>query len=69
MVPRIGAMMTETEKSAIVEMLAPLLASDSIELVDVEAHGKTLRLLIHKRTFHGQNCHLQTVIKKWSFRS
>ena len=41
--------MTETEKSAIVEMLAPLLDSDGIELVDVEAHGETLRLLIHKR--------------------
>ena len=40
--------MTETEKSAIVEMLVPLLSSDGIELVDVEAHGKTLRLLIHK---------------------
>lgn len=40
--------MTETEKSAIVDMLAPLLDSDGIELVDVEAHGKTLRLLIHK---------------------
>ena len=40
--------MTETEKSAIVEMLVPLLSSDGIELVDVEAHGKSLRLLIHK---------------------
>ena len=40
--------MTDTEKSALVEMLTPLLESDGIELVDVEAHGKTLRLLIHK---------------------
>lgn len=40
--------MTETEKASIVEMLVPLLDSDGIELVDVEAQGKTLRLLIHK---------------------
>ncbi len=40
--------MTETEKSSIVETLVPLLDSEGIELVDVEAQGKTLRLLIHK---------------------
>ena len=41
--------MTTTEKNAIIEMLAPMLDTDAIELVDVETHGKTLRLLIHKQ--------------------
>ena len=40
--------MTITEKNSIIEMLAPMLDSDGIELVDVETHSKTLRLLIHK---------------------
>ena len=40
--------MTETEKNSIIEMLTPMLDIDGIELVDVEAHSKTLRLLIHK---------------------
>ena len=40
--------MTAAEKNAIIEMLAPVLDSDGIELVDVETHSKTLRLLIHK---------------------
>ena len=40
--------MTATEKNSIIEMLAPMLDSDGIELVDVETHSKTLRLLIHK---------------------
>lgn len=40
--------MTTTEKNTIVEMLAPMLELDGIELVDVEAHKQTLRLLIHK---------------------
>ena len=41
--------MTTTEKHAIIEMLAPMLDIDGIELVDIETHGKTLRLLIHKQ--------------------
>lgn len=40
--------MTTAEKNAIIEMLAPMLDLDGIELVDVEAHAQTLRLLIHK---------------------
>ncbi|RKU29405.1 hypothetical protein C6499_08570 [Candidatus Poribacteria bacterium] len=40
--------MTTTEKNTIIEMLAPMLELDGIELVDVEAHRQTLRLLIHK---------------------
>ena len=40
--------MTAAEKNSIIEMLAPMLDSDGIELVDVETHSKTLRLLIHK---------------------
>ena len=40
--------MTAAEKNSIIEMLAPMLDSDGIELVDVETHAKTLRLLIHK---------------------
>ena len=40
--------MTATEKNAIIEMLAPMLELDGIELVDVEAHRETLRLLIYK---------------------
>ncbi len=40
--------MLGTEKFRIFELLAPVLYIDGIELVDVEAHGKTLRLLIHK---------------------
>ena len=40
--------MTEAEKNSIIEMLAPMLDRDGIELVDVETHSKTLRLLIHK---------------------
>ena len=35
--------MTATEKNAIIEMLAPMLELDGIELVDVEAHRQTLR--------------------------
>ena len=41
--------MTTTEKDAIIEMLTPMLDMDGIELVDVETHGQTLRLLIHKQ--------------------
>lgn len=40
--------MTTTEKNAIIEMLTPILDSDGIELVDVETHRQTLRLLIYK---------------------
>ncbi len=40
--------MTVTEKNTIIEMLTPMLELDGIELVDVEAHRQTLRLLIHK---------------------
>ena len=40
--------MPTAEKNAIIEMLAPMLDLDGIELVDVEAHAQTLRLLIHK---------------------
>ena len=40
--------MTTAEKNSIIEMLTPMLDIDGIELVDVEAHGQTLRLLIHK---------------------
>lgn len=40
--------MTTTEKNSIIEMLAPMLELDGIELVDIEAHRQTLRLLIHK---------------------
>ena len=40
--------MTITEKNSIIEMLAPMLDLDGIELVDIETHSKTLRLLIHK---------------------
>lgn len=40
--------MTAVEKNSIIEMLAPILDIDGIELVDVETHSKTLRLLIHK---------------------
>ena len=40
--------MTTADKNAIIEMLAPMLDLDGIELVDVEAHAQTLRLLIHK---------------------
>ena len=40
--------MTTTEKNTLIEMLAPMLELDGIELVDVEAHRQTLRLLIHK---------------------
>ena len=40
--------MTTAEKNAIIEMLAPMLDLDGIELVDVEVHARTLRLLIHK---------------------
>lgn len=41
--------MTTTEKNSIIEMLAPVLEVDGIELVDVETRGLTLRLLIHKQ--------------------
>ena len=41
--------MTTTEKDAIIEMLTPMLDMDEIELVDIETHGQTLRLLIHKQ--------------------
>ena len=41
--------MTETEKNAIVQILTPILESDRIELVDIETHGKALRLLVHKQ--------------------
>ena len=40
--------MTTTEKNSIIEMLTPMLDLDGIELVDIETHSKTLRLLIHK---------------------
>ena len=40
--------MTTTEKNAIIEMLAPMLDMDGIELVDIETHAQTLRLLVHK---------------------
>ena len=40
--------MTAAEKNAIIEMLTPMLDCEGIELVDVETHSKTLRLLIHK---------------------
>ena len=40
--------MTAAEKNSIIEILAPMLETDGIELVDVETHSKTLRLLIHK---------------------
>ncbi len=40
--------MTTTEKNSIIEMLTPMLDIDGIELVDVETHEQTLRLLIHK---------------------
>ncbi|MYC74335.1 hypothetical protein F4X10_00990 [Candidatus Poribacteria bacterium] len=40
--------MTAAEKNSIIEILAPMLETDDIELVDVETHSKTLRLLIHK---------------------
>lgn len=40
--------MTTAEKNAIIEMLTPMLDLDGIELVDVEARSRTLRLLIHK---------------------
>lgn len=40
--------MTVTEKDSIFELLAPILDTDGVELVDVETHLKTLRLLIHK---------------------
>ena len=40
--------MTAAEKNIIIEMLAPMLDIEGIELVDVETHSKTLRLLIHK---------------------
>ena len=39
---------TKTEQNAIIEMLTPILDSDGIELVDVETHRQTLRLLIYK---------------------
>lgn len=41
--------MTAAEKNSIIEMLTPMLDIDGIEIVDVETHSKTLRLLIHKR--------------------
>ena len=41
--------MTTTDKNTIIEMLAPMLESDGIELVDIETHDQTLRLLIHKQ--------------------
>ena len=40
--------MTAAEKNSIIEMLTPMLDIDGIELVDVETHSQTLRLLIHK---------------------
>ena len=40
--------MMSTEKNLIFELLAPILDMDGIELVDVEAELKTLRILIHK---------------------
>ena len=40
--------MTAAEKNTIIEMLTPMLDIDGIELVDVETHSQTLRLLIHK---------------------
>lgn len=41
--------MTTNEKNSIIEMLAPMLDIDGIELVDIETHEQTLRLLIHKQ--------------------
>ena len=40
--------MTASEKNAIIAMLTPILDLDGIELVDIETHQRTLRLLIHK---------------------
>lgn len=40
--------MTAAEKNSIIEMLAPMLDIEGIELVDVETHSRTLRLLIYK---------------------
>jgi ribosome maturation factor RimP len=40
--------MTTAEKNSIIEMLTPMLDIEGIELVDIEAHAQTLRLLIHK---------------------
>ncbi len=40
--------MTSTENNSILELLAPILDLDGIELVDVETQEKTLRILIHK---------------------
>ena len=39
---------TKTEQNAIIEMLTPILDSEGIELVDVETHRQTLRVLIYK---------------------
>ena len=41
--------MTTTQKNSIIEILAPVLDVDGIELVDIETRGRTLRLLIHKQ--------------------
>ena len=40
--------MTVTEKNAIFQRLGPVLDIDGFELVDVEVHLETLRLLVHK---------------------
>ena len=40
--------MTAVEKNSIIDMLTPILDIEGIELVDIEAHSRTLRLLIHK---------------------
>ena len=40
--------MTTAERDSIIEMLTPMLDIDGIELVDIEVHAQTLRLLIHK---------------------
>ena len=40
--------MTAAEKNTLIEMLAPILDTEGIELVDIETHSQTLRLLIHK---------------------
>ena len=40
--------MTTTKKNAIIEMLTPILDLDGVELVDIETHRQTLRILIHK---------------------
>lgn len=40
--------MSTTERNSILELLTPILDIDGIELVDVETHQKTLRILIHK---------------------